>query len=322
MEVEYLQAELTAAEREARSPVVLALGYFDGVHEGHQKVIRTAISEAEKKGVEAAVLTFHPHPRTVLSKHYEGDEYPELTPLPIKEARVRELGVDRFFIVTFDTTLSSLSPQQFVDGYILPLHVIHAVAGFDFSYGQYGKGNMETLPSHARGEFETTAVTKWERGGEKVSSTRIRQHIESGELEQANALLKRPHSVHGEVVKGDKRGREIGFPTANIALDSPYVLPPVGVFCAYVQIDGMDYPAVCSFGYRPTFHEQQTEPLIEAHLLSFHDDIYGKRVEMKWLKMLRPEVKFDSADALITQMEEDKDVAYHYFEHHWKESLK
>lgn len=322
MEVEYLQAELTATERESRPPVVLALGYFDGVHEGHQKVIRTAMAKAEKKGVEAAALTLHPHPRTVLSKDYEGKDYPELTPLPIKEARLQELGMDRLFVVTFDKTLSSLSPQQFVDGYILPLHVVHAVAGFDFSYGQFGKGNMETLPSHARGKFETTAVTKWEREGEKVSSTRIRESIESGDLEQANALLKRPHTVHGKVVKGDKRGRDIGFPTANIALDYPYVLPPIGVFCAYVQIDGTDHPAVCSFGYRPTFHEQQREPLIEAHLLSFHDDIYGKRVEMKWLTMLRPEIKFDSADALISQMESDKHTAYRYFENHMEESLR
>ncbi|QQK80216.1 riboflavin biosynthesis protein RibF [Salicibibacter cibi] len=313
MEVEYLQAELTAAERESRPPIVLALGYFDGVHEGHQKVIRTAIAEAEKRSAEAAVLTFHPHPRTVLTKDYEETDYPELTPLPVKETHIKELGVDRLFVVTFDNTLSSLSPQQFVDGYILPLHVVHAVAGFDFSYGQYGKGNMETLPSHARGKFATTAVTKWEREGEKVSSTRIRQHIESGELEQASYLLKRPHTVYGKVVKGDMRGREIGFPTANIELDAPYVLPPIGVFCAYVQIDGTDYPAVCSFGYRPTFHEQQPEPLIEAHLLSFHETIYGKRVEMKWLTMLRPEITFNTADALVTQMEADKREAYRYF---------
>ncbi|SDI94723.1 riboflavin biosynthesis protein RibF [Natribacillus halophilus] len=313
MQVEYLRAGLAMGDREKRPPVVLALGYFDGVHEGHEKVIETARETAETIGAETGVLTFNPHPRTVLAKEYEGVDYPELTPLPEKEDRIRALAVDRLYVVTFDKTLASLSPQQFVDQYIIPLHAVHVVAGFDFSYGQYGKGNMETLPAQARGRFETTVVTKWEQGGEKVSSTRIRQCIDAGELEEARALLKRPHAVRGEVVEGDKRGRELGFPTANIVPGHTYVVPPAGVYCVNVRMDGRDYPAVCNFGYRPTFHDQQPEPVIEAHLLAFNENIYGKQVELQWLKMLRPEEKYDSAAALIAQMEEDKRDAMHYF---------
>ncbi|MBB6449264.1 riboflavin kinase/FMN adenylyltransferase [Geomicrobium halophilum] len=315
MQIEYLTTGLAAVERDTRPPVVMALGYFDGVHEGHQKVIEEAKKEAGKRNVETAVLTFNPHPRTILSKDHKGKKYPELTPLLEKQKRIQSLGVDRLYVISFNQELASLPPQQFVDAYLIPLHVVHAVAGFDFSYGQYGKGNMETLPLHSRGKFDCTTVTKWKHEGEKVSSTRIRQCIEVGELEKAKTLLKRPHAVQGEIVEGDRRGREIGFPTANIELKENYVLPPAGVYCVYVKIDEAFYPAVCNFGYRPTIYEQQADPNIEAHLLSFDGDLYGKKVELQWLKMIRPEEKFASIDVLKAQIETDKNFAIRYFDY-------
>lgn len=290
---------------------VMALGYFDGVHVGHQKVIRTAVDLARETGRKAAVMTFHPHPSVVLKQLNKREDY--ITPLEEKARLIRELGVDELYIVTFNEAFSQLSPQEFVDAYLIKLDVKHAVAGFDFTYGKMAKGNTSTLPEDARNMFKVTVIDKVEQGDQKVSTTSIREAILNGHVEEVIPMLGRPYQIQGMVVHGDKRGRTIGFPTANIKTHSPYVYPDTGVYAVEMEIETGRYQGVCNIGYRPTFYEQEKKPLIEVHLFDFNGDLYGETVKVVWYKKLRSEQKFNGIEALKAQIENDKQEAIAFF---------
>ncbi|MCP1124722.1 bifunctional riboflavin kinase/FAD synthetase [Bacillus sp. 3103sda1] len=290
---------------------VMALGYFDGIHLGHQRVIHTAKKVAEERGFKSAVMTFHPHPSVVLGKKEAHVEY--ITPLRSKEKVIASLGIDILYVVKFDEAFANLLPQQFVDDYIIGLNVQHVVAGFDYSYGRLGKGTMETLPFHARGEFTQTVIEKVEFQEEKVSSTLLRKHIRNGEMEQIPSILGRPYTVEGTVVHGDKRGRQIGFPTANIALNDEYLLPPVGVYAVRMKVNDEWHEGVCNIGYKPTFKESEKQLSIEVHLFEFQRDIYDESVVVEWHMRIREEKKFNGINELVAQIAKDKKVAEDYF---------
>ncbi|HSU78780.1 MAG TPA: riboflavin biosynthesis protein RibF [Candidatus Angelobacter sp.] len=290
---------------------VVALGYFDGVHLGHQKVIQTAVDEAQKKGRKAAVMTFHPHPSVVLKQLNKRNDY--LTPIEEKADLIRKLGVDELYIVKFDEAFSQVSSQEFVDDYLIKLNVKHVVAGFDFTYGRMAKGNMTTLENESRNMFGVTVVSKVDIGNEKVSTTHIRELILGGHVEQAIPLLGRPYKIRGMVVHGDKRGRTIGFPTANIKTHAPFVYPKTGVYAVKLASDEGEFNGVCNIGYRPTFYEQEKTPLIEVNLFDFDGDLYGETVSVYWYKKIRDEQKFSGIDELKTQIAKDKQQAYDYF---------
>ncbi|AEV18772.1 FMN adenylyltransferase / riboflavin kinase [Geobacillus thermoleovorans CCB_US3_UF5] len=298
-------------ERQALPPTVMALGYFDGIHLGHQKVIRTAVEIANERGYESAVMTFHPHPSVVLGKQ---SELRSITPLGKKEQLIASLGVNRLYIVEFTPTFAALSPEAFVDQYLDGLHVKHVVAGFDFTYGRFGKGTMETMPIHARGRFGQTVIPKLAVDGEKVSSSRVRKLLEDGAVEQLPRLLGRFYELEGTVVAGERRGRMIGFPTANIALNSDYALPAVGVYAVKAVIGGQVYEGVANVGYKPTFHKtREGLPNIEVHLFEFSGDVYGQTMTIEWHRRLRSEQKFTSVDELTAQIARDKKEAEQYF---------
>src|SRR5690625_3962912 len=200
---------------EANLPeTVCAIGFFDGVHRGHQQVIQTAITEAKNKRMESAVITFHPHPSVVLQNGHGEVKY--ITPLREKQEILQKLHIDRLYIITFDKQLSSLLPEKFINHFIIGLNIKHVVAGFDFSYGYKGQGNMQTIEKYSKCFFTHTTIDKVESQGEKISSTKIRQCLHNHQIEDANALLGRPFKTSGTVVVGDKRGHTIGYPTANI----------------------------------------------------------------------------------------------------------
>ena len=294
------------------SPMVMALGYFDGVHRGHQKVILTAKEIAEEWNLKSAVMTFDPHPSVVLKKDVQHIEY--ITPLKEKIALIESLGIDILFVVEFTEMFASLLPQQFVDQYIIGLNIQHVVAGFDFTYGQLGKGTMETLPFHSREQFTQTVIEKQMEVDRKISSTLIRNVLRSGDVQYAAKLLGRPHKIRGKVVHGEKRGRKIGFPTANIEILDEYLIPPTGVYAVSIIIDDVEYNGVCNIGYKPTFHEEKGDkPSIEVHIFQFNEKIYNKEVTVKWHKRIRSEQKFNSVQELIKQIHQDKKEAEQYF---------
>ncbi|UCZ51680.1 bifunctional riboflavin kinase/FAD synthetase [Bacillus shivajii] len=290
---------------------VLALGFFDGVHKGHQKVILTAKEEAEKRNCKSGVMTFFPHPKEVLRK---GDGIKYLTSLKKKAELIDSLGVDYLIIITFDHPFSELNPQQFVDQYLIDLNVQHVVAGFDYTYGRLGKGTMETLPFHSRNKITSTTIAPVEDDGEKISSTRIRQALRDGKMDEVNHLLGRRYETHGVVVKGEQRGRTIGFPTANVQPEEQTHLPAVGVYAVEGEMNGERFQGVCNIGFKPTFHnDKPNEPTIEVHIFNFDKNVYGEEVTICWFSHLRGEKKFQSVDDLIKQIKLDVSHAREFF---------
>ncbi|MGO4887734.1 bifunctional riboflavin kinase/FAD synthetase [Anaerobacillus sp. MEB173] len=295
-------------------PTVMALGFFDGVHLGHQKVIGKAKEIADQAGIMCSVMTFNPHPKEVLqSGKTVKKPMNYLSPLKEKEKRIAELGVDTLYVVQFEQSFADLTPQQFVDDYLIQLNVKHVVAGFDYTYGKLGKGTMETLPFHSRNQFTQTTIEKVETKRQKISSTLIRQLLNDGQVEQLPNYLGRLYEIEGTVVDGDKRGRKIGFPTANIQTVDRYYLPAAGVYAVRLKLGQNWYEGVCNLGFKPTFHNGLATPTIEVHLFNFNKDIYGELVTVQWLTYLRSEKKFSSIDELVKQINEDKQKALTYF---------
>ncbi|OFS62335.1 riboflavin biosynthesis protein RibF [Nosocomiicoccus sp. HMSC09A07] len=292
-------------------PIALALGFFDGLHLGHQQVIDTMIEIAEEKGLKKAVMTFDPHPSVVLNPKMRRTTY--ITPLKEKEEMLKEKGIDYLFVVNFSSDFAALSPDTFVKEYLISNNVKEVIAGFDFSYGQYGKGSITTLKTYD--EFNTTKVLPINENEEKISTTKIRELLLSDKLEEANKILGRPYQINGVVVQGEKRGRTIGFRTANIEPSGPFLLPSLGVYVVTMTIGADDtiYRGVASIGKKPTFHEDY-KVTIEVHLIDFDRTIYGEEVSVYLHNYLRGEKKFDGLDDLIEAMTIDKENAIQLLE--------
>ncbi|MFS0574181.1 bifunctional riboflavin kinase/FAD synthetase [Sporosarcina sp. 179-K 3D1 HS] len=286
----------------------LAIGFFDGLHKGHQAVIRAAQIKAAELAIRSAVMTFDPHPSHLFGGGKNKVSY--ITQFPEKVRLLEEMGVDTLFVVHFDWELASLTPEQFVDVFIKGLQVKHVTGGFDFTFGSKGVGTMEMMDSLSGGEYGTTVIGKVSDRAEKVSSTRIRKLLENGNVEETVQLLGRPFRTIGTVGHGDKRGRLLGFPTANLVPEPDTLLPANGVYAVRFTFDGRTFDGVCNVGVKPTFHDpDQSRPSVEVHVLDFDGDLYGKEAAVDWIAHIRGERKFDSVDALIQQIGMDKETA-------------
>lgn len=286
--------------------IALAIGFFDGIHLGHLTVINKMIEIAEEKKLKKAVMTFDPHPSVVLNPEKKRTDY--LTPLNEKKRIFESLGVDYLFIVPFTSKFAAMTEKDFIRDYLTNNHVKEVIAGFDFTYGKFGKGNMLKLAEDRQG-FNVTAVSKKALNNEKISTTDIRRMLTEGEVLKANEQLGRPYKIAGIVVQGEKRGRTIGFPTANVMPDEDYVMPKLGVYAVTLKqvATGEMFKGVCNIGYKPTFHDPSKSAVsIEVHIFDFSESIYGERVEVFWHEFLRPEQKFSGIDALIAQINLDK----------------
>jgi riboflavin kinase/FMN adenylyltransferase len=284
---------LPEAERgRARS---VAVGTFDGVHLGHREVIRGADS----------VLTFDPHPVSVVSPQHT----PKLLTRPERKAElVASLGVQEMIVIPFDAEFASRTAEEFIDQVLVEgLGARQVSVGENFRFGRKAQGDPTLLGSDSR--FETVVHPLLEIDGEIVSSSHIRGLVLAGELAQANKLLGSPFEVRGEVLHGDARGRELGFPTANLLPDEAYVCPGHGVYACLASADGLEQrPAAVSIGVRPTFQTGRGE-LIEAYLLDFDGDLYGSELRLDFLDRLRGERRFGDADSLVAQMHRDVELA-------------
>lgn len=283
---------------------VSAIGFFDGIHQGHQKVITTAVKEAEKKGMDSAVITFHPHPSVVLKKNTKQVQY--ITTLKEKQEVLQELGVDRLYIITFNDQLSKLSPQEFVDHFIIGLHIKHLVAGFDYSFGYKGKGNMNNISDYSNEKFTWQKIDEVSLDDEKVSSTRIRQELKEGNVDKVHQLLNRPYQSAGMVIRGAQRGRELGYPTANIDVPNDSLLPRQGIYAVYVWVKNQRYEGMANIGTNPTFTEDRQDVSVEVYIFDYSNDLYGEELIIEWLNYVRPEEKFDTVEALIDRMKQDE----------------
>lgn len=312
MKIIYLNYPNHVKTEEALGPLSMALGFFDGVHKGHQRVIGEAVDYAKQHHVKSAVMTFDPHPSLVLGGRKEEVFY--ITPLQQKMEILRDIGVDICFIVRFTSEFARLSPEQFIQYFVKDLNVIHVTAGFDFSFGSFGKGNMETMERCSEGAYTVATIPKQEDGEEKISSTRIRSLLKEGEVEQVCRLLGRPFQIVGTVVNGDKRGRTIGFPTANVEPEIGTFVPGRGVYAVRIQVQERLYEGVCNIGFKPTFNNPDVKKLsIEVYIFDFNKDIYGEEVRVEWHQRIRNEQKFSGIDELKAQIQRDKETAMHFF---------
>lgn len=290
---------------------VSAIGFFDGIHKGHQKVIRTAVAHAKEKGMESAVITFHPHPSVVLKKDTKHVQY--ITPLKEKVELLQNMDVDRLYIITFNKQLSQLSPQEFIDHFIIGLNIKCLVAGFDYTFGFKGSGNMNNISQYTRGELSVITIDKVVMDEEKVSSTRIRKLLAEGKVDEVNELLDRPFRLNGVVVHGDHRGKKLGFPTANLELDGDTLLPKPGIYAVKVNYKNELYEGMASIGKNPTFTEDRKDLSVEVNILDYNNDLYGEELSIELYKYIREEIKFNSAEELIEQMKTDEKNIRKYF---------
>ncbi|MFN2134472.1 MAG: riboflavin biosynthesis protein RibF [Candidatus Promineifilaceae bacterium] len=291
----------TLADLSDRRPTYLALGSFDGVHIGHQAILRKMVAQARLDGVRSAVLTFFPHPRRLLSGE-EGRFY--INTLEDRAALLAETGVDWVIIHPFNDTVRSTRAGEFVDQLVTHLDM-RQIWGGSFSFGYQREGNLEFLRREgARLGFEPRLVTSLEMfDGRLVSSSRVRHALGIGDFAEVNGCLGRMHSVYGEVVRGDQRGRTIGFPTANLGLWDELLLPADGVYAAYGWLGETRYAAAVNVGVRPTVDGR--DRAVEAYLLDFDREIYGESLRLAFDHRIRSEKRFAGLDELKAQIASD-----------------
>lgn len=281
----------------------VAIGNFDGVHLGHQAVIDEAAAHAQKHGSAMSVITFDPHPR----RYFRPEEPPfQLTPLRSKVRRFKAIGVEQLLVVHFDTETSQLTHQQFVDTFIFGgFKAQHVTVGYDFVFGAGRGGDVDYLRARAEQDgFGLSAIEPVKDASETIySSTNIRNSLTDGNPLGAARLLGRPWEVEGRVIKGDQRGRQIGFPTANIALDD-YVEPALGVYAVWAGIEEAGvttwHMGCANIGRRPTFDKNDVN--CEVYIFDFTDDIYDKLLRVALVEYIRPEKKFDGIAQLREQI--------------------
>jgi riboflavin kinase/FMN adenylyltransferase len=286
-----------------KGPLFLAIGVFDGVHRGHKAVISTSAGHAELSGGIPVIVTFDPHPEKVLRPQHAPHL---LTATQHKVALIRDLGVGHLLIVHFDKAFAATEPEDFIKQLVRYSHPLREICvGHEWSFGKNRRGNLNLLKElgHEFG-FSVIGVPPVEVNGTVVSSTGIRQAVQHGDLSKAAEMLGREYTILGTVTKGDNLGKRIGFPTANLSAHSEQ-FPPDGVYLAEARIDGRLHQGVINLGVRPTIKEQQSERVLEIHLLDFDYDIYGQDVEVRFLRYLRPEKKFNNIDELVSQITTD-----------------
>jgi riboflavin kinase/FMN adenylyltransferase len=284
-------------------PLFLAIGVFDGVHLGHQAVISTSAEHARAANGTPVVVTFDPHPEKILRPQAAPHL---LTATQHKIALIQGLGVEHLLVVRFDKQFAATEPEDFVQQLVKHSNPLREICvGHKWSFGKNRRGNLELLKKlGAQFDFNVIGIPPVTVNGELVSSTTIRRAVESGDLQKAAAMLGREYTVLGTVVRGDDLGKKIGFPTANLSAHNEQ-FPANGVYFAEAKLDGVAYPGVVNLGYRPTVSSSKTERILEIHLLDFDRDIYDKDLELRFIRYLRPEKKFENVDALVHQIERD-----------------
>ena len=284
---------------------VVAIGNFDGVHRGHQAVIATARARAKTLGRPAAALTFEPHPRSFFRPQ---EAFFRLTDERNKLRLLASTGLDGAIVLRFDAALAALSADEFVERILVgQLAVAGVTIGFDFHFGANRTGSPDFLvAAGARHGFAVDIVPRFEDGGRRISSGPIRAALGEGHVTDAAEMLGFPWFVSGEVVHGDKRGRELGYPTANLRLDPTCGLRH-GIYAVRANVGGRRVDGVASFGRRPMFDVGTV--LLEAFLFDFSGDLYGQTIDVAFIEWIRPEMKFDTIDALVRRMDEDSRIA-------------
>lgn len=290
---------------------VVALGFFDGVHIGHAALLSTVNRRAQQLKVSPAVLSFDTHPDTIVL----GRQVPLINSPQDRTELIRELfGIDRTFVVHFDEEKMRQPWQEFTDELIAESNAVHFVVGHDFRFGFRGEGTAEKLCEYAFGcGIGCDIIPAVKLDGVTVSSTIIRQMLTDGRLADANRFLGHPHTLTDIVHEGFRLGRTLDFPTINMRFPEGTLVPKYGVYAARVYFDGEYHEAVTNIGVRPTVSGNSSAVSVESYIFDFDGDLYGKQVRIEFMSFLRPEIKFDSVEALKEQISNDSGAAMAYF---------
>ncbi len=294
-------------------PTAVTIGVFDGVHRGHQHLVAILLERARQEELAAVAITFNPHPRTVLQP---GTVITYLTSIEERVELLQGLGLDAVGVLAFTSELAQLSPRDFLALLVQELDMRLLVVGPDFALGRGRAGTAGVIRQIGQElGFSVEIAPLLTEEGEKVGSTAVRQALAAGDLERVARLLGRPFSVRGPVVSGDRRGRNLGFPTANIALGLDRALPPYGIYVTRTYVRENVYPSCTSIGIRPTFHSDG-QATVETYILDFDEEIYGEEIRIDLLHRLRDELRFDSVEALVEQMRKDIEDTRRWFLSH------
>jgi len=275
----------------------MTIGSFDGVHLGHAAVLAKTIEAARAESAQPTLITFEPHPRCVL----DPANCPQsITTLQEKLALIEARGIEHAIVLRFDRALSALSPQEFIDQLAGVMEMRRWVIGFDFAFGRERSGNADWLREHG---YKVDVIPPFLVDGKALHSSDVRRLVTIGEMETANRLLGREYSMSGPVEAGDKVGRSLGFPTANIAIEPNKLVPALGAYAGRVRAPEGDFIAALSVGYRPTFGGTQLR--VEAFLLDFEGDLYQQRLELRFIRYLHPDIAFPTVGDLVQQLKRD-----------------
>lgn len=305
MEVVRLSLEDAVERKEA---LALCIGYFDGLHIGHQALINSARDYAREHGIKCGLITFDPDPIKVI--HPSSEDKKHLYMMEDRIALGAKMELDYWFILDFTKEMSQMDPKDFVQKILLPLNVKHLSCGSDFRFGFKGSGKPELLKQY---NFEVNVLELVQYEDAKISSTRIIEALNQGEIEQVTQMLGRPYHLSGPVIGGNRQGQKIGFPTANLYVDDEYVLPKQGVYIGVAQVGNELYLVMINIGHNLTFNTR-VHLSIEGNILDFNQVIYGEVITYHFLKFLRPELKFESVDDLVERMKLDELATRSYFE--------
>ena len=284
---------------------VITVGTFDGVHSGHKKIISFLNERKYKKGLRSVVVTFDPHPQAVLKN--KAKDIKILTTTDEKLEIFKKLDVDLVYIINFTKEFSQTSAEDFIKGFLVEkIGLSELVIGYDHMFGKDRQGSIETIKKLSEEfGFEADRVDEYKIEGEVVSSTTIRRYLSEGNIAKANLLLGREYSIEGKVVEGFKRGRAIGYPTANIRIsDEMKQIPKIGIYAVTVELDKY-YQGMMSIGYNPTVSDEKKINL-EVHIFDFDRDIYGEKIKVNFVDYIRDEVKFDNLELMKSEIDNDK----------------
>ena len=279
-------------------PVCAAIGNFDGVHLGHQKLI----DECKRHGLKSAVLTFYPHPSVFLKKI---PNYPLITPLEKKTDVLSKMGIDYLIVIEFNEEIAAMPKEEFLEA-MHQMNIKACVCGYDFTFARRAEGNISDLAK----EFEFYEIKKYVIGDVRVSSTYIRELLTIGNIEEANKLLGRQYSIRGNVIYGLQNGRLIGYPTANVDYKN-FFLPKNGVYFVNVIVEGVPYLGMANIGHNPTV-DYQDKVRLEVNIFGLDEDIYGENIEVYFIKRIRDEKRFNSIEDLESQLKKDKALCLEY----------
>lgn len=300
--------KLNFIDQVQREPnTTLTVGTFDGVHAGHRVLINTVLKKAEKSGGRSVIVTFDPHPREIIDPGKTGIKL--LSSLKERCELLADLGIDEMVVIPFDRDFSLLTSEEFVKEIIWEkIGVSNFIIGYDHHFGRDREGTIDTVKR--LGDelgFSTQVVSRQEVGDKTVSSTAIRKAIQDdGDMKQAAKFLERYYLLNGTVVHGDKRGKSLGFPTANIQPENrSKVIPKKGVYATWIRVEERYYRGMMNIGKRPTFDESNFS--IEVHILDFDEEIYGKEIQVQFVERIRDEMKFSGKDELIEQLHRDRE---------------